>query len=64
MSHEGLVPRIRYCRHHHMVWHPRARRWKAVPDDFIPELLHTDLPVDVVARKCPRCDKPTPPTIL
>jgi hypothetical protein len=57
MSDKSWVWRIRYCGHHQMVYHPKSRRWKTVPSDFIPELLHADLPVDVIGKQCPRCPK-------
>jgi hypothetical protein len=40
-----------------MVWNARTHTWKVVPADFIAELRHTDLPVDLVERPCPRCRK-------
>ena len=64
MSNKQRVPQIQYCRHHDMVCNPRTHRWKSVPTDFIPELLHADLPVDMVVHPCPRCLKPTHPEHL
>jgi hypothetical protein len=61
MSHKPQVPRIAYCRRHDMVYNRRTHWWKSVPTDFIPELLHADLPVDFVVRPCPRCLKPARP---
>jgi hypothetical protein len=58
MSNNQRVSRIRYCQDHQMVRYPRNQRWKKVPDDFIPELLQTDFPVDVSAQRCPRCANP------
>ena len=63
MSNDRQVPRIRYCRHHDMVCNPRTHRWKSVPTDFISELLHADLPVDLVVHPCPRCIIPSHPDI-
>jgi hypothetical protein len=61
MSNNRQVPRIQYCRHHDMVCNPRTHRWKSVPTDFISELLHADLPVDLVVHPCHRCIKPSHP---
>ena len=46
---------LRYCQQHHRVYSPRVRQWITVPDDFIAELRHADLPVDLEERHCPQC---------
>jgi len=50
--------RLRYCPHHHRVYSIRTRRWHMVPEDFIAELQQANLPVDVVAQRCPKCTTP------
>jgi hypothetical protein len=61
MTHKPKSPRLQYCRQHDMVWSPRARKWQAVPADFIAEVRAADLLVDLVERPCPRCRRPTQP---
>jgi hypothetical protein len=51
-------PLVKYCRAHNRVWSPRTRTWKVVPADFIAEVRHADLPVDLVEGRCPWCRKP------
>jgi hypothetical protein len=58
MTSKPNFPYVKYCQHHDMVWHPRTRTWKAVPPDFIGELRHADLPIDLIEWPCPRCGKP------
>jgi hypothetical protein len=55
MSSERQDAPIKYCRLHHMVYSPRARKWIMVPEDFIAELHHADFPVELVERHCPQC---------
>ena len=51
------IPCVKYCQYHDMFWHSRTRTWKIVPSDFIAELRHADLPLELVERPCPCCRK-------
>jgi hypothetical protein len=48
MAQHSSIPNVKYCQHHNRVWSPKTRTWKVVPTDFITELRHADLPVDLV----------------
>jgi hypothetical protein len=58
MAEQSTITRVKYCQHHNRVWSSRSRTWKAVPTNFITELRHADLPVDLIEWPCPRCTKP------
>ena len=58
MAKQSTIAHVKYCQHHNRVWSPKSRTWKVVPTDFITELRHADLPVDLVEWPCPRCVKP------
>jgi hypothetical protein len=58
MTDKSDITCVKYCRHHDRVWSPKTRTWKVVPADFIAELHHADLPVDLVEAPCPQCGKP------
>lgn len=49
---------LKYCRTHHQVRTVGMARWKAVPEDFIAELLAADLPVRLEQAHCPECLEP------
>jgi hypothetical protein len=57
MADQSSIPYIKYCQYHNRVWSPKTRTWKVVPADFIAELRHADLPVDLIEWPCSRCGK-------
>ena len=57
MAEQSSIPYVKYCQYHNRVWSPKTRTWKLVPTDFIAELRHANLPVDLVEWPCPRCVK-------